>query len=107
MAATVAEVLWLLSLLAYQKIQIPQPITLFSNSMSAIHISRNHVFHERTKHIDIDFHFIREKVLSSVIKPMYLNTREQIADMFTKPLHSSQFHFSLSKLNIRKYLCSI
>ncbi len=53
-----------------------------------------------TKHIEIDCHFIREKFMLGIIQPEHLNTKEQIADLFTKALHPTQFKFLLSKLNI-------
>ena len=68
--------------------------------MSAIHLSNNPIFHERSKHIEMDCHFIREKIKEGLIKPIYLKTQEQIVDIFTKALHPSQFHILLNKMSI-------
>nr|GEW66585.1 ribonuclease H-like domain-containing protein [Tanacetum cinerariifolium] len=54
---------------------------------AAIKIAANHVFYERTKHLEIDFHFVREKILSGVLKTYKINTVDQIADIFTKAIH--------------------
>ncbi len=62
MAATTLEVLWLISLLEDFNLKVSQPVQVFCDSMSAINISKNPVFHERTKHIEIDHHFIRERI---------------------------------------------
>lgn len=88
-----------MSLLKDLNVEILQPVKL-CDSMSAIHISRNSVLRERTKHIEINCHFIREKVLLGIIQPEYVNTREQAANLFTKALHPRQFKYIMSKLNI-------
>lgn len=73
-------------------------VTLHRDNQSALHIARNSVFHERTKHIDLDFHFNREKVMEGLIELTYLPTANQLADIFTKILPSPQFNLLLSKL---------
>lgn len=64
---------------------------LFCDNISAINISKNPVQHSRTKHIDIRHHFIRNLVDSKVIQIEYVDTKNQLADMFTKPLDKERF----------------
>lgn len=84
MASTVAEILWLITLLKVLQIKIPHSISLFSNGMSAMHISKNLVLYERTKHIEIDYLFIRAKIIEGITKTKYMCSKEQIAKIFTK-----------------------
>lgn len=61
-------------------------VKLFADNQSAIKVCKNPEFHKRLKHVDIKFHFIRDKVKENIIDIEYLSTDKQIADMFTKPL---------------------
>ena len=67
LASTVAEVIWLIGMFRELGVEIELPVKLHSDSKAALQIAANPVFHERTKHIDIDCHFIREKIQSGLV----------------------------------------
>ncbi|XP_072056322.1 secreted RxLR effector protein 161-like [Arachis hypogaea] len=83
MAAATAELTWLKGLLFDFQIDVPFSM-LFCDSQSTIHIASNPTFHERTKHIEVDCHFVREKVDAEFIKLIHVRTQHQLADVFTK-----------------------
>ena len=75
--------------------------TLFVDNQSAIQLVKNPVYHKRTKHIDIRYHFIREKIENGDIAVEYVPSEEQKADIFTKALPRERFRKLCEMLNLQ------
>ncbi|KAD0286868.1 hypothetical protein E3N88_44505 [Mikania micrantha] len=86
MANTAAEIIWLTHLLRELHALPPDRPTLLCDNKSAIFLSQNPVSHKRAKHIDIDYHFVRELVSSGKLHTKFISTNLQVADIFTKSL---------------------
>lgn len=100
LSSAATEVTWLVRLLAKLGLTDLRPVTLYCDNQSAIHLAHNPIQHERTKHIDIDCHFTREKILEGLIHLAYVPTSQQLADLFTKALPSTKLLPLLSKLGV-------
>ncbi len=62
------------------------PIVIYCDNINSILLANNPVYHVRTKHIEVHYHFIREKVLVKEIDLIHVSTEDQVADIFTKAL---------------------
>lgn len=100
MATTVSEVIWLRWLLKELGLEQSDPTQLLCDNMAVKHIANNPVFHERTKHVEMDCYFVRERVESKEVKPLHIDTKSQVADLFTKALGAKHLQSLLNKLGI-------
>ncbi|KAL3634153.1 hypothetical protein CASFOL_021207 [Castilleja foliolosa] len=90
LALITSEIMWIGHLLDELKIKQTRKPQIWVDNQSAIYLASNPILHARTKHIELDYHFVREKVVSDLIQVNYVPSLDQNADIFTKPL-SNQF----------------
>ncbi|XP_017696618.2 uncharacterized mitochondrial protein AtMg00810-like [Phoenix dactylifera] len=100
LAITSTEIIWLRRLLKELLIPISEPTELCCDNISALSLATNPVFHARTKHIEVDYHFVREKVQSKELRLARISTQDQPADIFTKPLSGQRHSLLCSKLRV-------
>ncbi|KAL2253435.1 UNVERIFIED_CONTAM: Retrovirus-related Pol polyprotein from transposon RE1 [Sesamum indicum] len=100
MTAATCELKWISFLLRDFGIALDGPIPFHCDNQAALHIMANPVFHERTKHLDIDCHIVRNCYKEGFLDPIFVRSREQLADLFTKSLSSSQFSSLVCKLGL-------
>ena len=100
LASTTCELQWLTYVLQDFCVPFIQPATLYCDNQPAIQIATNLVFHEHTKHIEIDCHIVRHKVNSGLIKLLLVSSSKQLVDIFTKALSPAVFHDLCNKLGM-------
>jgi hypothetical protein len=100
MAHGLCEVLWLRILLTELGLFQGTPLMLYCDNKAAIDIANNPVQHDRTKHVEIDRHFIKEKLDKGIICMPYVSSTSQIADVFTKGLPEKSFSIFCSKMGL-------
>ncbi|EOY08968.1 Uncharacterized protein TCM_024268 [Theobroma cacao] len=100
MAQTVCEAVFMYQLLSEVGLKSFLPAKLLCDNQAALHIASNPVFHERNKHIEIDCHFVREKIQHKFISTRYVKTEDQLGDIFTNALNGPQVDYIRSKLGM-------
>ena len=98
MALATCELIWLRHLLQELRFGKDEQMKLICDNQAALHIASNPVFHERTKHIEVDCHFIREKIASGCMATSFVNSNDQLADIFTKSLRGPRIKYICNKL---------
>ena len=76
------------------------PTTIHCDNQSCVNLSENLVFHDKSKHIEIKYHYIRDMVQIKIVQMKYLSTHEQIADIFTKTLSKTNFNYFCERLHL-------
>jgi hypothetical protein len=94
------EAIWLRKLLTGLFDQELEPTVIYCDNQSCIKLSENPVFHDRSKHIEIRYHFIRDRIQKGAVKLQYISTDEQVADILTKPLEKGKFVFFRDRLGV-------
>jgi len=100
LASLACELQWIQYLIQDLHFVVLTPYIVFCDNNSAIHIVKNPTFHERSKHIEIDCHIIRQNLLDDLIHLLHIPSTRQLTDMFTKSLHPSAFQVATSKLGL-------
>jgi len=100
LAVTTAKLYWLRMLFRELQVRLLTPPKIWCDNMGAIALASNPIYHARTKHVKVDYHFIRENVLHKDIAINYISTHDQRADIFTKGLTSARFLFLHDKLMV-------
>jgi hypothetical protein len=97
----VAEATWLCQLLLELHAPLRRATLVYCDNICAVYMSSNPVQHQRTKHIEIDLHFVRERVAIGDLRVLHVPTSSQYVDIFTKGLPSSVFTEFRSSLNVQ------
>lgn len=100
MTLATAELIWLTFILKDLGVYLSKTPVLFCDNLSALNMTINPVFHARTKHIELDYHFVREKVAQGHLVTKFVNSANQFADVFTKALPKQLFSMFLNKLGL-------
>ncbi|RVX11416.1 Retrovirus-related Pol polyprotein from transposon RE1 [Vitis vinifera] len=97
-ALATCELIWLKHLLRELRFGNDEQMKLICDNQAALYIASNLVFHERTKHIEVDCHFIKEKITSGCVATSFVNSNDQLADIFTKSLRGPRIKYICNKL---------
>ena len=100
LAYTTAEISWLRSLLKDLGVSLTTPL-IWCDNISSISLASNSVFHARTKHLGVDYHYVHDKVVRKELDVSYICTTDQVANVFTKGLSSARFKLLANKLMVR------
>lgn len=98
-----AEIMWIRTLLKELGVQTPAAARLWFDNIGATYLASNPVFHGRAKHVEIDYHFVRERVAQQLLKIAFVSTNDQVADGFTKPLTSQKVEAFNRNLNLEQF----
>lgn len=102
LANATAEVIWIQTLLQELRVPSPPAAQLWCDNIGATYLSANPVFHARTKHIEVDYHFVRERVAQKLLNVRFISTIDQVADGFTKALCVRKLDMFKYNLNLCK-----
>lgn len=99
MENTIAEILWIQSLLQESRVPFYSPVPMCDN-LSVVSLTHNPILHAQTKHMELDLHFLREKDISKHLQVLHVPADDQLVDSCTKPLSTAQMPTNCSKLKV-------
>jgi hypothetical protein len=107
LANATAEIMWLQSLLAELGLVKSRAASLWCDNLGATYLSANPVFHARTKHVEVDYHFVQERVARKQLDIRFISTNDQLADGFTESLSQQrlknfQYNINIGRLQARR-----
>lgn len=102
-ANTTAEIIWIQVLLRELGISQPRPPSLWCDNIGATYLTANPIFHRRMKHVEVDYHFVRERVASQQLEVRIISSKDQVADIMTKPLPGPAFNKICTNLHLTSY----
>ena len=94
------EAVWLYKLVSWLFNQVLDSIVIYCDNQSCVKISENHMFHDRSKHIEIKYYYIRDRVQKGEVKLQYISINEQITNILTKPLSKVNFVYFRDNLGL-------
>lgn len=94
------QAIWMRHILEGFKEDMSELVTVHCDNTSAINILKNHMLHARTKNIELKYHFLRERVQKKKVRMEYVSSKEQLADIFTKPLPKTTFEYFKGRLGV-------
>ena len=95
-----AEILWIRALLSDLHFSSDPMTILWCDNLGATYLSVNPIFHARTKHVEVDYHFVHDRVAKKEIAVWFISSQDQLADVLTKPLPHASFTYFRSKLHV-------
>ena len=98
MALATYELIWLKQLFQELRFGNDGQMTFVCDNQATLHIDSNSIFHERTKHFEVDCHFIREKIASGCMTTSFVNSSDQLTDIFTKSLRGPRIQYICNKI---------
>jgi hypothetical protein len=99
-ANTAAKLTWIQTLLRELDVISPEPPILYCDNIGVTYLASNPIYHARTKHIEIDYHFVRDMVAKKLLKVCFISGKDQLADILTKPLAAARFIMFRFNLNV-------
>jgi hypothetical protein len=99
-ANTTAKLTWIQTVLRELDVISPEPPILYCDNIGATYLTSNPIYHARTKHIEIDYHFVRDMVAKKLLKVCFVSGKDQLADILMKPLVAARFIMFRFNLNV-------
>ncbi|KAH7316140.1 hypothetical protein KP509_21G079700 [Ceratopteris richardii] len=100
LAFATCEAMWIKKILADLEVQVGT-ILIYGDNMSIVYLTSNPMFHARSKHIEVHYHYVREKVLSKDVEIKLIRTKEKVADLFTNFLDASKLKGFKDVINLK------